>query len=63
MVAQPHLEGVEGMSPNVLEEEIPQADTGEVMRPHQPDGISPQKLAGIGFQEETETLNVLVNGR
>ena len=31
------------------------------MRPHQPEVISPQKPVEIGSQEETETLNVLVN--
>ena len=61
MVAQPQLEDVEGMSPHVLEEEIPQADIGEVTRPHHPEGISPQQPVEKGSQEETETLNILVN--
>ena len=43
VVAQPQLEYVKGISPHVLEEEIPQAVIGEVTRPHQPDGISLQK--------------------
>ena len=61
MVAQPQLEDVEGISPHVLEEETPQAGIGEVKIHHQPEEMSSQKPVEIGSQEETETLNVLVN--
>ena len=61
MVAQPQLEDVEGISPHVLEEGIPQAVIGEVTRYHQPEGISPQYPVEMGSQEVPETLNVLVN--
>ena len=61
MVAQPQLEDVEGMSKDVFDGETPQADTGEAMGPHQPEGISPQKPVEIDSQYGTETLNVLVN--
>ena len=61
MVAQPQLVDVGGIIPHVLEEEIPQAVIGEVMRPHQLEGISLQQPVEKGSLEETETLNVLVN--
>ena len=51
MVAQPQLEDVEGISPHVLEGEIPQAIIGEVTRPHNPEGISPQQSVEKGSQE------------
>ena len=61
MVAQPQLEDVEVIIPHILEEGIPQAVIGELMRPHQPEEISPQQPVEKGSQEEIETLNVLVN--
>ena len=60
-VVQPHSEDVEGISPRVLEDEIPQEVIGKVTRHHLPEGISPQQPVEKGSQEETETLNVLVN--
>ena len=47
MVAQLELEKVEGISPHVLEEETLQAVVANVIRPHQPERISPQKPAAI----------------
>ena len=61
MVAQPQSEDVEGISPHVLEEETPQAGIGEVKIHHQPEEMSSQMPVEIGSQEETETLNILVN--
>ena len=52
--AQPQSDDVEGISPHVPEEEIPQEGIGEATRPH-------QQPVEKGSQEETETLNVLVN--
>ena len=58
VVAHPQSEDVEGISPHVLDEKIPQEGIGEATRPHQPEGISPQQPVERGSQEETETLNV-----
>ena len=49
------------MSPHILVEEIPQTVIGEVTRPHHPEGNSPQQPMEKSSQEETETMNVLVN--
>ena len=53
VVAQPQSEDVEGISPHVLEEGIPQGSLVE--------GSGPQQPVETSSQEETETLNVLVN--
>ena len=53
VVAQPQSEDVEGISPHVLEEGIPQESLAE--------GSGPQQPVETSSQEETETLNVLVN--
>ncbi|CAI5745401.1 unnamed protein product [Peronospora destructor] len=53
VVAQPQSEDVEGISPHVLEEGIPQESLAE--------GSGPQQPVEASSQEETETLNVLVN--
>ena len=53
VVAQPQSEDVEGISPHVLEEGIPQGSLVE--------GSGLQQSVGTSSQEETETLNVLVN--
>ena len=53
VVAQPQSEDVEGISPHVLEEGIPQGSLVE--------GSGLQQPVETSSQEETETLNVLVN--
>ena len=53
VVAQPQSENVEGISPHVLEEEIPQESLAT--------GLGFQQPVGKSSQELTETLNVLVN--
>ena len=53
VVTQPQSEDVEGIRPHVLEERIPQELHAEKTGSHQPEETS--------SQEETETLNVLVN--
>ena len=56
MVAQPQLEGVEGISPHVLEEEIPKAVIGEVTRPHHSEGIA---ACGKGFPGRNRDIGCL----
>ena len=53
VVAQPQSEDVEGISPHVLEERIPQELHAE--------RTGSQQTEETSSQEETETLNVLVN--
>ena len=63
MVAHPDTEDVEGISPHVREEEIPQELLHERLGSHQPERTSPQKPVITSSQKETGTLNILVNDR
>ena len=60
MIAQSQSEDDEGISPHVLEENR-QAVHAEVNRLQHPEGKVPRQPAEKNSQEETETLNVLVN--
>ena len=51
MFAQLKLEGVEGISPQVIEEEISQAVIDELLRLQQHGAISPQKSVEIDSQK------------
>ena len=61
VIAQSHSEDDEGISPHVLEEMSPQEVNVEVNRLQHPEGIVPRQPVKRNFQEQTETLNVLVN--
>lgn len=55
------MEDVEGISLHVPEEKAPHIVNAEVIRLQHPEDLVPRQLAKKGFQEEPNTLNVLVN--
>ena len=61
VIAQSQSEDDEGISPHVLEEKSPQAVHAEVNRLQHPEGKVPRQPVEKNSQEQTETLNVLVN--
>ena len=59
VVAQPQSEDVEGISPHVLEEEIPQEVISEVTRPHHPEGNKYPAACGKGFPGRNQDIERL----